>query len=1071
MTTPYILSLNLSTNNIAYACVATDTQEKPQKLLDLGVHCFVPAVDRKTGLSLNKIRKQAQNMRQRRHQVQKRLNDLRKLLSDNGVLSHQEIHRLRLTNVWQLRTQGLDRLLLPREWAAVLLHLMKHRGIAMPRNSIASKNQHIINEIKNKKSKEIFTQQEKENALTNESFLNNHQLLQSGEYRTVAEIAVKKFAQQKDGFIRNRQGNFQHSFSRLDIEAELTYLFECQKKFGNIYAHENLQNEVHKIFSKQEDSVSCDDIQARIGFCSLENNEYRAAKNSYSYEKFILLQKLSDLQIYDTEENEYFYFSDDELEQIKKAAFRDEIPSQKGNRLSNGVIKYSDIRKILKLENRELFKEIIYIPFDKWKLKNKNKTFNDYLFSQEDKTFFEMPFYAGIRNALWQNHRDEWKKICRQPEIMDKIATVFLYYKNDDDIIKNLPDCLSDSAKQALTVCYFNGVGNLSFKALNKLIVEMEKGKNYGEAYELLYSVQKNKQNKYKFLPKINHHQMRNPVLYQTLCEARFVLNRLIKKFGTPLKVHILTQRDLAKKEQTLEEIQKEQEKTRRKHEKAIDEFRISFPNITPNENDLLKFKLWEEQNKMCLYSGEKIDKKQLLDSKIVDIDHAIPFSRYANNSQNNKILCLVRENRNKGKHTPYEYLKGENWNRFVARIEKCDFSSAKKQLLLWQKIYKNQLLGSLNDGSVVANVLANQIDKSLELNTSAIQTVLTIKQGVADYLLDEWGIACAGDIEQNAVSAAAVACTTEFFQKLISDAHKTDSNPAINDYWDNETGGKITCPLPYQTFKQDLLQKLNQLSLSSHAVAKTHGKVHQDIIYNRSGCLKVAIEEIELSQIEYLKKREPAFYNALSIYIKQRDDNEQKYKKEFADWCKLPFRAKKETPRPRREKMPPLYKPSKNGKQVIVRALKIRQPEIIPTMPIAVHGGVAALEKPIRVDIYNDNNQKQWFVPVFAHQVAQKNRPNLAVIVDKNIPMKDWQKIDERFSFAFTVNRGDLIEIADKKDLMQKIIGVFLSFNPMTRTILLRPLSGDFNNENKDIFGNIEMAVKRKTINHFQAA
>ena len=292
MTTPYILSLNLSANHIAYACVATDAQEKPQKILDLGVHCFVPAVDRKTGLSLNKIRKQAQSMRQRRHQVKKRLNDLRQLLADNCVLSYNEIRRLSLSNVWELRAQGIDSLLSPREWTAVLLHLVKHRGIAMPRNSIVAKNQNIINAMNNKKSRETFTQQEKESAIINKYFLNNHQLLQSGEYRTTAEIAVKKFAQQKDGFIRNRQGNFQHSFSRPDIEAELKYLFECQRKFGNIHANEDLQNKVYKIFSQQDDSISCDDIQSQIGFCSLENHEYRAAKNSYSYEKFRFASQL-----------------------------------------------------------------------------------------------------------------------------------------------------------------------------------------------------------------------------------------------------------------------------------------------------------------------------------------------------------------------------------------------------------------------------------------------------------------------------------------------------------------------------------------------------------------------------------------------------------------------------------------------------------------------------------------------------------------------------------------------------------------------------------------------------------
>lgn len=1064
MDTPnYILALNLSANSVTFACIETNSQEKPQKVLDIGGHCFVPAVDLQSGLTLNRERKLAQNAKNRRNSVSKRLNDLRKSLSDNGVVSPNNWKKLNKTNVWFLRCQALERKLTANEWGAVLLHIVKNRGVSEPRNSTLKKSEHIVGSKNKRKLKNKYSEYELDQAKVIHETTTNSQLIKDRQFRTPAEIAVKKFLSQKDGFIRNRANFFHHAFVREDIYNELKYLFTRQRELGNQFAGENLQSAVEDIFLRK-DKVSSDYIQEQIGFCSLEENQYRAAKHSYSYEKFVLLQKLSDLQIYDTQENQYFFLADDEIDKIKKAIFRDEIRTRNGNRLSNGVLKYSDIRKILSLQDNELFKQIKYIPFDKWKQKNRYKDAQDYLFDQENTTFVEMPFYAGVRSALWVNHRNEWQKICNQPEIMDKIGKVFLYYKNDADIIDNLPDILSDSAKQALTVCDFSGVGNLSFKALRKLIVEMEKGKNYGEAKDLLYSKQSNS-NKTTFLPKFNQHQVRNPVLFQALSEARFILNSLIKKWGTPLKVQILTNRDLAKKEQSIIEIQKEQEKNRKNRQKAIEEFQATFPRITPNENDLLKFKLWEEQNKICLYSGEKIDKSRLLDNNYADIDHAIPFSRSANNTQDNKVLSLVRENRAKGSMTPYEYLKGQDWNDFVRRVENSRFSSVKKQLLLWQKIYKNQLSGSLNDGSMAATILATWIEKHLRLNTQNNKSVLTIKQGVADFLANEWQIKCAGSLEQQAVFAAVTACATEFFQSLISEASQIDDN-RHNDYWDNKVGERTKFPLPYPQFKNDVLQKLQNWSLSSHAVTKTHGKAHNDKIYNSSGYVKISINDASIEQIEYLKKREPQFYNALKEWIKKRDDNLRKYKQEMAEYRKLPFRQQKETPRPHLEKMQAFYKPSKTGKQVIVRYIKISKPESKPSISLLVRGGIAALSTPLRLDIYTDSNNKQYFVPVFAHQIAKKIRPNLAVFTDKDAPMKDWQQLDDdKYKFSYSLNRGDFIEIADKTNHNDnKLMGIFMAFSPEKRTIILRPISGEIPEDVNEL-GFIEVAIKKRLI------
>ena len=69
--------------------------------------------------------------------------------------------------------------------------------------------------------------------------------------------------------------------------------------------------------------------------------------------------------------------------------------------------------------------------------------------------------------------------------------------------------------------------------------------------------------------------------------------------------------------------------------------------DITPTEDDILKYKLWKEQNERCLYTGDQIGICDFIgaDPKY-DIEHTIPRSRGGDNSQMNKTLCQCDFNR-----------------------------------------------------------------------------------------------------------------------------------------------------------------------------------------------------------------------------------------------------------------------------------------------------------------------------------------------------------------------------------------------------------------------------------------
>ncbi len=119
--------------------------------------------------------------------------------------------------------KGLDSLLSNKEWAAVLLHLLKHRGYLSQRKNEAQS-------------------ADKEMGALLSGVANNHKLLMENNYRTPAEIAVKKFAVE-EGHMRNQRGAYTHTFNRLDLLAEMKLLFNRQRELGSAYASGELEHE------------------------------------------------------------------------------------------------------------------------------------------------------------------------------------------------------------------------------------------------------------------------------------------------------------------------------------------------------------------------------------------------------------------------------------------------------------------------------------------------------------------------------------------------------------------------------------------------------------------------------------------------------------------------------------------------------------------------------------------------------------------------------------------------------------------------------------------------------------
>jgi len=168
---------------------------------------------------------------------------------------------------------------------------------------------------------------------------------------------------------------------------------------------------------------------------------------------------------------------------------------------------------------------------------------------------------------------------------------------------------------------------------------------------------------------------VRNPMAMRALFRLRALINRLLDegRIDPSTKINIEFARGLndANMRKAIEQYQRERE---REHDRFADEIRNLYLETTgrqidPSEDDILKYRLWEEQKHICLYTGRQIGITDFIGPDTTcDIEHTVPRSRGGDDSQLNKTLCDNRYNRDvkRGK-LPSEL---PDHNAVMARIE-----------------------------------------------------------------------------------------------------------------------------------------------------------------------------------------------------------------------------------------------------------------------------------------------------------------------------------------------------------------------------------------------------------------
>lgn len=167
---------------------------------------------------------------------------------------------------------------------------------------------------------------------------------------------------------------------------------------------------------------------------------------------------------------------------------------------------------------------------------------------------------------------------------------------------------------------------------------------------------------------------VRNPMAMRALFRLRILINQLLAdgEIDRQTKIHIEFARELndANKRKAIEQYQREREKENEDYRNKIKEvYSQNGISREPSKVDIQKYRLWEEQGHICLYTGDKISLIDFLGSNPkYDIEHTIPRSIGGEDALENKTLCRCDFNRDVKKNQLPQSLA--NVKEILSRIE-----------------------------------------------------------------------------------------------------------------------------------------------------------------------------------------------------------------------------------------------------------------------------------------------------------------------------------------------------------------------------------------------------------------
>jgi len=526
---------------------------------------------------------------------------------------------------------------------------------------------------------------------------------------------------------------------------------------------------------------------------------------------------------------------------------------------------------------------------------------------------------GGIKSAFgseWQNLEEERKQF-----LLDNVLNI-VRSKIKGGFIDELKDFLVQefklSAKQ-LKKLYHHSANITEQKILEKL--------PYGTKADL--EIQ----------------EIRNPIVITAIFELRRLINEIIERYGKPDEIKIELARDLKISKTKRAEIGREQKRLENENDR-VKKMLNEIGQVISHDN-ILKYKLWEECNNICPYTGTKISESQLFSADI-QIEHINPWSRSLNDSFMNKTLCLASENIFKGNKTPYEFYfkeQGEKkWEEVKARALSC-FKNKKNYPNAYSKFkqfvkkeYESDFISrQLNDTRYISREAKKYLSKICEnvmVAPGQMTANLRQKWGLNSILNDE-NTKRRDDHRHHAIDALVMACSTKGHLNELSRWNRYNRKPELKDF-----------PMPWQNFYTHAKERVEGilvshkkrdrvLTIRNHTFERdgkkytnkgvaARGQLHKEFVFGKRKAPGAEDSYHIRKPIEALKTKkqlEKVVDAAIKKLIYNRIDKLGGFEKEDRIPPETFF-----TTDEKGQKTPALFLPNKNGDPIPVKKIRMAE-------------------------------------------------------------------------------------------------------------------------------------------------
>jgi len=533
---------------------------------------------------------------------------------------------------------------------------------------------------------------------------------------------------------------------------------------------------------------------------------------------------------------------------------------------------YSDIRKQLNLSDDFRFADII-----RGYTKSVSELGSEakYIKQFEKDTFVELKGYHKIKKAVVEHDSEnKWAELAADTNSLDIIAEALVYHKSDKTRTEYLEQngFVDKDIIDAVLTINMKQLANYSIEAIRKLLVFIEKGDLFNDAKEKA-GFGKIEYEKQPILKPYNDFFENNPVVARVISQTRKIVNAIVRKYNSkyPIdQIHIEIATELASSEQRKIKIQQGQNRYREDKEAASERCREA--GIDPEEGqNLLMFRLAEQQNYFCPYTGTKITLYPTGAANEVyirdcEIDHVIPMSRSFNDSLNNKVLCTQKANQDKRDRIPFEWFEEmygkdcRKWAEYEYTVKKMYGMPYPKRINLLRKSWTDKdkekfLSRNLNDTRYAEKHIANYLRKHFDFSKSLRDDIKDVNRiqvrsgGITAFLRHMWGLnknRSENDLH-HAIDALVVACSTYGHVYLVSNLSKAIERKGKN--WYKHFGrDKFK---PWTNIRDDIQDAVDNVFVSRMPRHTVTASAHKDTIISKGKANKKRIIEINSGYAE----------------------------------------------------------------------------------------------------------------------------------------------------------------------------------------------------------------------------